>query len=78
MYRPLKELKGFVKVGLKAGEKKSVSVKLTSRAFAYYSTADDCWRVNDGEYRIIAGSSSRDERLSSVITVRDGKTVSNI
>ena len=78
VYRPLKELKGFVKVTLQAGEKKSVSVKLTSRAFAYYSTADDCWRVNDGAYSIIAGSSSRDERLSAVITVRDGKTVSNI
>lgn len=77
VYRPVKELKGFAKKEVKAGEKISVSVKLGSRAFAYYSTADDCWRVNDGTYRILVGSSSRDIRLSRTIKIMDGEILLN-
>ena len=73
VYRPVKELKGFAKVEIKAGEKKRVNVKLDGRAFAYYSTADDCWRVNDGAFGILIGSSSRDIRLDKVIRIENGK-----
>ncbi len=73
VYRPIKELKSFEKVKLAAGEKKKVTVKLTSRAFAYYSVAEDCWRVNDGVYRIMAGSSSRNIILSKTVVIENGK-----
>lgn len=75
VYRPIKELKGFAKPLIKAGEKREVAVKLNGRAFSYYSVADDCWRINDGAYRITIGSSSRDERLSKVIFIENGKIV---
>ena len=75
VYRPLKELKGFAKVEIKAGEKKRINIKLDKRSFAYYSTADDCWRVNDGAFRILVGSSSRDIRLEKVIRLENGKIV---
>ncbi|MDE6402102.1 MAG: glycoside hydrolase family 3 C-terminal domain-containing protein, partial [Clostridiales bacterium] len=39
-YRPLKELKGFVKTEIKAGKTAKIEMSLNSRAFAYYSTAD--------------------------------------
>lgn len=75
VYRPVKELKGYAKPEIKSGEKKRVTIKLNERAFAYYSVADDCWRVNDGAYRIEVGSSSRDIRLSAVINIENGKIV---
>ncbi|MDE6504266.1 MAG: glycoside hydrolase family 3 C-terminal domain-containing protein [Clostridia bacterium] len=73
VYRPLKELKGFAKVKIAAGEKRNFKIKLTSRAFAYYSVADDCWRVNDGAYKILVGSSSRNIILTKTIVVENGK-----
>ena len=72
VYRPIKELKGFVKTEIKAGKKKKLSVELGARAFAYYSTADDGWRVNDGAYEILVGSSSRDIRASVTVEVKNG------
>ena len=75
VYRPIKELKGFAKPLIRAGEKREVAVKLNGRAFSYYSVADDCWRINDGAYRITIGSSSRDEHLSKVIFIENGKIV---
>ena len=72
VYRPLKELKGFEKTLIKANGSKEIVIGLDSRAFAYYSVADDCWRVNDGYYRIMVGSSSRDIRLVKTVCVRDG------
>lgn len=75
VYRPVKELKGFVKRLIKGGESKAVSVKLDSRAFAYYSVADGCWRVNDGIYRILVGSSSADIRLTATVVIQDGKII---
>ncbi|MDE6373130.1 MAG: glycoside hydrolase family 3 C-terminal domain-containing protein, partial [Clostridia bacterium] len=58
VYRPVKELKGFVKTPIKAGESKRLSVKLDERSFAYYSVADDKWTVNDGIYKVCVGASS--------------------
>ncbi|HET6931021.1 MAG TPA: glycoside hydrolase family 3 C-terminal domain-containing protein [Candidatus Acidoferrum sp.] len=61
--RPLKELKGFAKIGLKPGEKKLVSVKLDRRAFSYYDTNKHAWYAPAGEYGVLVGSSSADIRL---------------
>lgn len=73
VYRPVKELRGFAKVKIKAGEKENVCISLTERAFAYYSVAEDCWRVNDGAYKIFAGSSSQNILLSKTVFIEDGK-----
>jgi beta-glucosidase len=61
--RPLKELKGFVKISLKPGEKKQVSLQLDRRAFSYYDTNKHAWNAPAGEYGILVGSSSADIRL---------------
>lgn len=75
VYRPFKELKGFAKVSIKAGKSEKVSVKLNKRSFAYYSVADDCWRVNDGTYQIMVGASSQDIRLTKTIKIVGGSIV---
>ena len=69
--RPVKELRGFVKVSLAPGEEKEVSVVLTKRAFACYSTEAADWVVPAGEYGILAGASSRDIRLAGKVVRTD-------
>ncbi|MEI6060088.1 MAG: glycoside hydrolase family 3 C-terminal domain-containing protein, partial [Bacteroidota bacterium] len=56
--RPLKELKGFAKVSLKAGESKKVQVTLDKRAFQYYDPAQKQWVLEPGKFEILVGSSS--------------------
>ncbi len=62
--RPEKELKGFDKVFLKAGEKKMVSIKLDKDAFAFYDPKTSAWIAEKGDFKILVGSSSRLIRFS--------------
>lgn len=71
--RPVKELKGFEKVSLKAGESKKVVFRLDERAFAYYEPAIDDWFIEYGAYDILVGASSRDIRLMDTVYVNSGK-----
>ncbi len=70
VYRPVKELKAFDKVSLKPGEKKTVSVTLDKRAFAYYDAERKDWLVESGEFEILVGASSRDIRLKATVNVK--------
>lgn len=69
--RPVRELKGFEKVELAPGERKTVSFRLGKRAFAYYDAEISDFRVPTGDYRIEIGRSSRDICLSEEVTVTD-------
>ena len=67
--RPLKELKGFVKVALEPGETKTVLIELDFRAFAYYHPAYDQWITEDGDFDILIGSSSADIRCTETVSL---------
>lgn len=69
LFRPKKELKGFRKVYLEAGEESEVTVELDARAFAYYNVAIKDWHVESGDFKISVGSSSRDIKLQAVLSV---------
>lgn len=58
--RPEKELKGFCKVALEAGETKTVSMELNERSFGYYNEMLRDWYTASGTYMICIGHSSRD------------------
>ena len=75
VYRHYKELKGFAKTLIKAGKTEKVSVQLDSRAFEYWSTADDYWKVEDGVYEIIVGASCADEKLRAKIKIINGDII---
>lgn len=62
--RPLKELKGFQKISLNAGEQKKVTVVLNEDAFQYFNDARNKWVMDGGNYTIHIGSSSKDIRLN--------------
>ena len=67
--RPEKELKGFDKIYLKAGETKTVEIKLDYSSFAYYSLALEDWHVENGAFEIMVGASSKDIRLTEKIKI---------
>lgn len=69
VYRPEKELKGFVKVDLKANETKTVSVKLGEDAFKFFNPDSMKWEVEKLQYEILVGASSTDIRLKSKLDV---------
>ncbi len=58
--RPYKELKGFTKVELEAGETEVVRFILDKRSFAYYDVRNADWRVQSGIFDILIGKSSRE------------------
>lgn len=70
VFRPEKELKGFVKVFLKAGESQPVNFKLDARSFAIYDPTMKAWVVPGGPYQVLVGASSRDIRLRAEVNVR--------
>ena len=60
--RPVKELKGFQRVALKAGESKRISFTLTPEHLQYYNL--DMERVVEpGTFKVMVGGSSRDKDL---------------
>lgn len=69
IYRPVKELKGFKKVFLKAGEEKEIEIVLDKRAFAYYNVNLGDWHVESGEFKILVGASSRDIKLETTVNI---------
>lgn len=69
LYRPEKELKGFIKVSLKPGESKNVKIPFDDYSFRVFNSKTNKWEVESGEYLIKIGSSSRDILLESVYSV---------
>ncbi|MCM1335020.1 MAG: glycoside hydrolase family 3 C-terminal domain-containing protein [Bacteroides sp.] len=67
--RPAKELKGFEKLELKAGEKKTAEFRLDRRAFAYWDETEHRWRVDSGKFTVMIGASSADIRLTEEVEI---------
>ena len=67
--RPI-QLQGFARVSLDPGQTKTVSVKLYTEQFGYYT--NDCerqWNVAPGTFEVKVGASSTDIRLSDKVTL---------
>ncbi|MEI6621421.1 MAG: glycoside hydrolase family 3 C-terminal domain-containing protein [Actinomycetes bacterium] len=72
--RPRRELRGFAKVRLDAGESTDVTISLGVRAFAYFDTEAHDWRIPTGVVGIEIGHSSADIDQTLTVTVTDGAT----
>ena len=70
LVRPAKELKGFDKVFLKAGETKRVSIRLDEEAFRFYDPIERKFKVEAGSFTVKVGSSSADIRLTGKLEVK--------
>lgn len=73
IFRPVRELKGFAKVHLEPGEAATVTIPLSPRSFAFYCTQRNEWVVEDGDYEIAVGDSSRN-LVSRIVTAIKGES----
>ena len=69
---PIKELKGFERVYLKKGERRTVTIRLRKDLLRYWDEAQAKFVNPSGEYTIMVGASSADIRLQQT-TVLSGK-----
>jgi beta-glucosidase len=67
--RPAKELKGFEKVHLEPGERKTVEIKLCAEAFEFFDMDIREWASEPGEFRVLVGASATDIRLEGSFTL---------
>jgi beta-glucosidase len=63
--RPVKELKGFQKISLKAGETKTVSFSITPDDLKFYN-GDLKYDWEPGEFQVMIGGNSRDVKMSKI------------
>jgi len=64
--RPVKELKGFQKVVIKAGESKKISFPITTAELKFYNY-DLKYDWEPGEFEIMIGGNSRDVKMAKLI-----------
>jgi len=57
--RPVKELKDFIRVNLKAGEKVRVEFTIDKQDLSYYNEAAAGWVVEPGIFNVLIGTSSK-------------------
>lgn len=69
--RPVKELKGFQRVSLKAGETKRVEFAITPDDLKFY-TVRKLWEVEPGDFTLMVGSSSADKDLQKLALTVEG------
>jgi len=62
--RPVKELKGFQKVNLKAGESKNITFTLTENDLKFYNS-DLKFVAEPGDFKVFIGTNSRDVKEAS-------------
>lgn len=62
--RPIKELKGFKKIKLEAGESQTVTFKITAAELSFYNY-DLKFGTEPGEFQIFIGGNSRDTNMAS-------------
>ncbi len=67
--RPVKELKAFQKVFLKAGEVQTVTLTLNAKDLAYYDEQSQAWKLNTGAYTLYTAASSADVKGSVEIRI---------
>ena len=68
--RPVRELRGFCKLNVKAGGSGKAVVELPRRAFSRFDADAHRWVVDPGCWTVYAGSSSEDLRSSAEIIVK--------
>lgn len=71
--RPVRELRGFEKIFLEAGEEKTVTFTLGERAFAYWNTLIHDWYAEEGTYKVMIGENADQMCVGEEITVHPTK-----
>jgi beta-glucosidase len=68
--RPVKDLKDFQKISLKAGESKTIKFIIDKEKLSFYNQKLE-WVAEPGEFELMIGASSRDIRLKEKFEIVD-------
>lgn len=77
VFKPTKELRGFAKVYLKAGETKRIEISLTKNDLSSWNIRENRWVLESGEYEMQLCSDCQSVRLSESVTIC-GETVASV
>lgn len=64
-----RQLKGFARVDLKAGESRRVTVPLDGNSFSYYDVNSKAWQISPGKYEVSVGGSSAETGVNEQISI---------
>ena len=68
---PVKELKGFKRISIKSGGIQTVSIKIPANDLQKWDMSTHKWKLFSGDYQLILGSSSADEKVNLAFKVID-------
>ncbi len=68
--RPYKELKGFQKVFLKAGESKDINITIDKDALSFYDEATASWKAEPGQFEALVGNASDNLKLKKAFELK--------
>ncbi|CAN5902036.1 glycoside hydrolase family 3 protein [soil metagenome] len=71
--RPNRELRGFKRISLKPGERRSVRFALPASALAYWDESTHAWKLEGDTVAVEVGASSADIRLRTTLKVIAGR-----
>jgi beta-glucosidase len=63
---PLKSLRAFQRVNVKAGQTAKAVLQLTPKSFEFWDAETNTMRTKPGKYEILYGTSSRDADLKKM------------
>ena len=63
IFRPARELKGFVRISLQPGEEKEVFIPFDDKTFRFWNVRTNRWETEGGQWKIMVGASCQDIRL---------------
>ncbi len=67
--RPMRQLKGFKRVFIPAGESKTVEIPLKAEDLAYWNVEKHTFIVEKGNVKLMVGSSSADIKLTKILSL---------
>ncbi|OTA26864.1 glycosyl hydrolase [Alloscardovia macacae] len=68
--RPARELKGFTRVELEAGESKQVRIDFDEYTYRHFDLASNSWQVESGAWELFVGNSVENTPLSATHVVQ--------
>ena len=68
---PLKSLRGFQRVAVKAGQTVQAKITLTSKSFSFFDPQTNTVHEKEGEFEVMYGTSSRNEDLKKLTLKRN-------
>lgn len=71
--RPALELKGYTKLDLEPGQKRTASIKLDKHALKFFDEKRDWWVAEKGEFQVLVGSTLKSLKHKEVVSL--GKTL---